>query len=253
MHLKALARPAASRGPGTLPFATHRLALGMALTLALMGCEEQFVPDPPPADCDCEAASTAADAGADDAGQTDASTGDAGGTPGDVSDNGYPPGPYGTAVDATLANLDFIRHDGEPVSLADVRAETGAKVLLISTSAEWCSACREEQPLLQALYEEYDDAGFRILLTIFEDLNFAPATLEDVAEWRSLYDLTFLTVLDEGQEGQSGTNSFVDYYNTALTPMNMFVDLETMTILSIEEGALDEANARTIIEAITER
>ena len=61
------------------------------------------------------------------------------------------------------------------------------------------------------------------------------------------------TVLDEGQEGQSGTNSFEDYYNTALTPMNMFVDLETMTILSIEEGALDEANARTIIEAITER
>lgn len=214
---------------------------------ALAACEEEFVPDPPPSDCDCNDAGSEADAGGDDAeGLADA--------PNDADGDGdYPAGPYGVDVDAILTNLNFVDHEGNALSLADVRDDDGARVLLISTSAEWCSACREEQPLLQALFTEYQPEGFRILLTIFEDLNFAPATLEDVNEWRQLYDLSFLTVLDSGQEGQDGTNSFADYYNTALTPMNMFVDLETMTILSVEEGSLNEANARTIIEAITSR
>ena len=58
-----------------------------------------------------------------------------------------------------IADLSFQAVDGAPVSFSTARGECGAKLLLVSTSAGWCTACREEQPLLQRLSEEHAAAG----------------------------------------------------------------------------------------------
>lgn len=209
-----------------------------ATVLFLASCEEEFVPDPP---CDCDG--VPADTGGADAGAPDADTSDA--QP-DGGDEDYPPGPYGTSEGERLRNIEFTDEQGVALSLAQIYRDPDARVLLISTSAEWCSACREEQPLLQSLYNEYRNDGFRVLVTIFEDANFLPADTQDVLEWRELYDLSFFTVLDVG-------NSFRDFYDVSLTPMNMLVVVDPaaaspMEILTIEVGALNEENARRVIE-----
>lgn len=221
-----------------------RLAALCAVAIVLASCEEEFVPD---ADCDCRdvTVDSGADGGAPDAGDTsEPSDGSA-----DDSDAGSdlcPPGPYGTSVGDRLEGFEFTDQDEQPLSLCDIHADPAARLLLISTSAEWCTACREEQPLLQALADEYGPDGFRVLVTLFEDANFGPADTQDVQEWRELYDLSLFTVLDVG-------NSFSPFYDVSLTPMNMFVSVDPaaanpMEILSIEVGALNEQTARTVIE-----
>lgn len=200
----------------------------LLLTVGLSGCEEEFVPN------------------------IIVIAGDDAGTGGDdASSTAYPPGPYGTGVGDTIADIAFTDQDGAPISLGDLYRDDSARLLLVSTSAEWCVACREEQPLFQSLFNEYRDRGFRVMVTLFENTDFAPANTQDVAQWRAQYGLSFLTVLDVG-------NSFRDFYDVSLTPMNMLVVVDEnapdpMSVVYLEVGALNEADARTVIELVLDR
>lgn len=161
---------------------------------------------------------------------------------GEVTDRTtYPPGPYGLAEGDVLADLSFTNADGTAFSFGDVFANSKHRVLLVTTTAGWCTACIEEQPKLKALHGELKGNGLQIVAAMFEDADFAPATVAQIADWDERYDLPYPLVLDEGFKLGA-------YYDPTLTPMNMIVDVDTMEILKITTG-FDEAVVRAVIEA----
>lgn len=153
----------------------------------------------------------------------------------------YPAGPYGVAQGDVIDALSFTTPTGEAWGLADVFADTDASLLLLSTAAGWCTACIEEQGALEELAGTHGPAGLRVVVAVFEDRDYLPATPALAGEWQQDHGLTFPVVADP---------DFVlaDYYDTALTPMNMIVDVNTMTILRISTG-WDPSAITAIIEA----
>lgn len=154
---------------------------------------------------------------------------------------GYPSGPYGVAESSTIADLEFVAPDGSAFRLGDLYADGQNRLLLLSTSAGWCTACIEEQPSLVALHEQYASSGLVILVSIFENADFEPADAALAARWVEQYDLPFPVVADP---------AFImdDYYDSALTPMNMFVDIDDMSIIKITVG-WDQSLVDAIIQA----
>ena len=103
---------------------------------------------------------------------------------------GYPSGPFGTAEGAILDNLEFQDTSGAPFKLETVYQDSSKKLLVISTTAGWCTACKEEQPELQSLYLEHGADGLEIIVGIFEDAQFQPATPALAQAWKDEYKLT---------------------------------------------------------------
>lgn len=154
---------------------------------------------------------------------------------------GYPAGPYGTRERSVLEDLTFVAPDGSRFSLADVHADGGNRLILVSTAAGWCTACIEEQPRLQALHREYYARGLFVLVSVFEDAGFAPATAALAADWRARYALDLAVVADPDFV-------FAPYYDPTLTPMTMIVDAETMEIVWKITG-WDQSSVEAILAA----
>ena len=152
----------------------------------------------------------------------------------------YAPGPYGKIQGATLINHCFETSEGNYFSLADIYNDEGAKLLLITTSAGWCSACLEEQPYLQQWFTDHYNDGLRIVVTLFEDENLVPADSGYASDWKSRFSLTFPVVADPAVAFDALENDRTQmgwYYNTKLAPMQMLVNAKTMQILSLDVGA----------------
>lgn len=170
-----------------------------------------------------------------------------GGTPdggaGEVGDRSvYPTENIGLEEGQVLADLSFQRADGSTFSMdGDIFKNEKNRVLLLTTTAGWCSACIEEQPQLAAMYEEYKDRGLTIVAALFQDSDFNPATLQQVQAWEEEYKLPYPVVLDDAFKLEA-------YYDAALTPMNMVVDVDTMEILKIGTG-VNIPMVRAVIEA----
>lgn len=160
----------------------------------------------------------------------------------DVPRDVYPAGPFGTAEGDVIRNHVFTAADGTALALQEVRADDDAQLLLLVTAAGWCTACIEEQPELQQLYQRRDADGLRIVVGVFEDAEFAPATAADAAEWQRDHALSFPVVADPQFE-------LHDYYDAALSPMNMLVRLGPMTIERVSTGR-DPLLLESMIEAL---
>lgn len=65
-----------------------------------------------------------------------------------------------TAPDFTLAGLD-----GPAVTLSALRGQ----VVVVNFWASWCTECHEEQPVLDATWQRYRDAGVVVLGVDFQD------------------------------------------------------------------------------------
>lgn len=154
----------------------------------------------------------------------------------------YPTENIGKSEGRILEDLSFPVDDmGGTLSLKDIYDRRANRVLLVSTSAGWCSACIEEQPKLAALYDEFGPRGLYILITLFEDANFGPADVQLATNWKRRYDLPFSVVADPDFQ-------FADYYDRNATPMTMLVDIDQMLILKIATG-FNETEVRAIIDA----
>ena len=165
-----------------------------------------------------------------------------GGAGADVSDrSSYPEAPYGVAQGDVITPLSFSTATGEPYGLADIFADSDKTLLLLSTAAGWCTACIEEQGALEELSTTHGPAGLEVMVSLFEDRDYQPATPALAAQWQQDHGLTFPVVVDP---------DFVlaAYYDSALTPMNMIVDVNTMTILRVSTG-WDPSAITAIIEA----
>ncbi len=74
----------------------------------------------------------------------------------------------GPAPDFTLKSLG-----GGNLKLSEHRGE----VVMINFWASWCGPCRQEMPILEALYSQYKDLGFTILGVNVEEDAEAPRRL----------------------------------------------------------------------------
>ncbi len=78
----------------------------------------------------------------------------------------------GPAPDFTLKS-----HNGENLRLSEFRGE----VVMINFWASWCGPCRQEMPLLDELYTQYQPLGFTILgVNVEEDSSKAKQLLKDI-------------------------------------------------------------------------
>ncbi|MDP2343903.1 MAG: hypothetical protein Q8O67_23300 [Deltaproteobacteria bacterium] len=153
----------------------------------------------------------------------------------------YPPGPYDTGEGDVLGPLSFLAIDGSAFDIdTAVFADPEARVLLVNTAAGWCGACVEEQPVLQALSDARP--ALAVVVALFEDADGAPADADLARDWQDRHDVAFDVVADP---------AFVlsAFYDPSLTPMNMVVDVDTMTIRRVGTG-FDEDAVTAIIDAI---
>lgn len=160
----------------------------------------------------------------------------------EVREGAYPAGNTGTSVGSILANHSFKASDGSDYSFEADVFRPGAKVMVLATAAEWCTACREEAPKLQALYDDYRDRGLEVVVTLFETADFAAAGPAQAAAWTQLYSVNYPVVSDEPFVMQA-------YYDPQLTPMIMVVDVDTMEIKSITTGFV-ESDVRALLEVL---
>jgi cytochrome c biogenesis protein CcmG/thiol:disulfide interchange protein DsbE len=58
-----------------------------------------------------------------------------------------------------LSELNFLTIDGKEVKLSDYIG----KVVLVNFWASWCPPCKEEMPILEKVYQKYNDKNFVIL------------------------------------------------------------------------------------------
>lgn len=151
---------------------------------------------------------------------------------------GYPEAGIGTETGDVVANACFIGYRApdrvapdeahrETIAFSDYYDPAGTKgvnLLLINTSAIWCSACVAEHGDLPDRARELAPQGFVILSTLFQDQHRDPASIEDVERWIANFRTNFPMVADPELQLQA-------YSPPALAPLNMVVDPRSMKIL----------------------
>jgi glutathione peroxidase-family protein len=153
-----------------------------------------------------------------------------------IKSDEYPPPPYGVKEGKIIENLSFNSVNGDEFSFNDIYQDHSKRLLLLTTSAEWCTACIKEQPELEKLYQRYGDQGLDVLVIMFQDANFSPATINVASNWQRRYRLSFHVVADN-----KDPSTMSPYYDIALTPMVMLVDLEEMRMIYISQGFDEDA------------
>jgi hypothetical protein len=165
----------------------------------------------------------------------------------------YPAAPYGSRTGATIENFGFLGWHApkassydtsklEPVSLGqfyDPTGEQGVKLLVMTSTAVWCSACKQEYKDMAGNVATYEAKGVRFLGALFQDATRptpTPSKPSDLVLWAKTFDVTFPFVLDPDLKLGS-------FFDVEATPMEMIVDAKTMKILGITEGWVTKGDA----------
>ncbi|MEM9384359.1 MAG: TlpA disulfide reductase family protein [Pseudomonadota bacterium] len=106
------------------------------------------------------------------------------------------------APDFTLRSLG-----GDNVRLSELRGQ----VVMINFWASWCGPCRQEMPLLEALYQRYNPLGFELLgVNVEQDV-------DDAKRWLADTSVSFPVLLDP-------TNQLTKMYQVKAMPSTILVD-----------------------------
>jgi len=158
----------------------------------------------------------------------------------------YPPAPYGQTTGNIIKNHSFLDPATETIlKLSDLYKHPDKKLLLINSSAGWCSACKQEAIALKGMYDTYKTEGFEIWYTLFQDYEGNPATVSFWNKWMATMKPNYPTLLDT--EFQMG-----DYFKVESTPMNMMIDLATMKIVYLQVG-YNEAGLKSKIAELLKK
>ena len=156
----------------------------------------------------------------------------------------YPAPPYGSVVNSTIENFHFLGwSDPQAAGLDTSRLEDlqlarfydpdgtkGVKLLVITSTAVWCSACKiEYRDLASDKAKSYRDKGVEFLGALFEDNNNNPAKPSDLENWAKSYGVDFYFVLDPSLK-------FGNFFDREATPMEMVIDAKTMQVLFVATG-----------------
>ncbi|ONF45296.1 redoxin [Marinobacter lutaoensis] len=99
---------------------------------------------------------------------------------------GLPVAAVAEAIHTPAPDFTLASREGGNVRLEDHRGE----VVMVNFWASWCGPCRQEMPLMNALYHKYRDLGFTILaVNVDEDRAAAQRFLDAVpVDYPILYD-----------------------------------------------------------------
>jgi thiol-disulfide isomerase/thioredoxin len=145
----------------------------------------------------------------------------------------YPTGNCGNAVGSIIANYTFTGRPAgldsptQTIKFSDWYNPDGskpAKFLVINVSALWCAYCKEEAGQIGALKDKYGPKGVVFLTDLAEKLDQSPADQGDVDAWIKTYGLTTAVVNDPDFV-------FGAFFEKSKMPLNMIIDLKTMTIV----------------------
>ncbi|HEX4336974.1 MAG TPA: redoxin domain-containing protein [Polyangiaceae bacterium] len=155
----------------------------------------------------------------------------------------YPAAPYGSRAGAIIENFDFLGWKAptnvafdttklEQVSLGqfyDPDGAKGVKLLVMTSTAVWCSACKQEYKDMTGNITTYEGKGVRFLGALFEDDASQPAQPSDLVLWAKAFNVAFPFALDPDLK-------LGKFFDVEATPMEMIVDAKTMKIVKISEG-----------------
>lgn len=114
---------------------------------------------------------------------------------------------YAGEVSGPAADFTLKSRSGKNIKLSELRGE----VVMINFWASWCGPCRQEMPLLDALYKKYRDYGFT-LLGVNVDENQAAAD-----KLLGTIPVTFPVLYD-------ATNSVSELYDIDAMPSTILID-----------------------------
>lgn len=130
-------------------------------------------------------------------------------------------------VGAVAPEITLPQQDGTPLTLSSLRGQ----FVLIDFWASWCRPCREENPEMVKLYQQYHDKGFEILGVSLDESRdqWTQAINKDGLPWSHVSDL-------------KGTGSVaVQLYNVQAIPMTVLLDGDGKVIaLNLRGEALSE-------------
>ena len=134
---------------------------------------------------------------------------------------------------------DFIQNDtsGRPVSLSSFRG----KYVLLDFWASWCGPCRDANPTLRKIYQQFHDKNFTILGVSLDDIerknSWLKAIKQDSLLWTQVSDL------------KHWENQVVKLYGVKAIPQNFLIDPKGVIVargLSTEE--LEEKLNQLLLE-----
>jgi thiol-disulfide isomerase/thioredoxin len=137
------------------------------------------------------------------------------------------------AAEGQLApNFEAMDFSGKRVRLSDFQG----KVVLVNFYASWCTACREEIPAYQRIYDRYREQGFEILaVNNGESRDLAQRYLRGNGG-------RFTGVLDPGR-------TIVEAYRVRGMPVSVFIDRDGV-IVKYVAGEVPEAAADRLVRAL---
>lgn len=94
-----------------------------------------------------------------------------------------------TAVGVEAPDFTMNDQDGKPVQLSSLRG----KVVMIDFWASWCAPCRQENPNVVKLYQQYHDKGFEIIGVSLDRAKeeWVQAIKDDQLSWIHVSDLQY--------------------------------------------------------------
>jgi hypothetical protein len=137
----------------------------------------------------------------------------------------YPAGPYGLAVGNTMLDASFTERDGASISLGDLRALPGTKVIVWSSGAEWCSVCRSKVPALKQLQATKGPTGVVVIESLHQSSNFTPANAATIERWNQQYQVNYRLVVENSPP----------YARQTQNPVIWVIDAATMKIRAREQ------------------